>query len=63
MKTLHILIFIIGIFSYSNILIAQVGIGTDSPNSIIDIRATDTITPSNTDGILIPRVKALPFDV
>ena len=39
---------------------AQVGIGNTSPKAILDIEATNTATPANTDGILIPRVDAFP---
>ena len=40
---------------------AQVGIGTATPKSILDIPATSTATPANTDGILIPRIGAFPL--
>ena len=39
---------------------AQIGIGTTSPSAQLDITATNATTPSNTDGILIPRVAAFP---
>jgi len=35
---------------------AQVGIGTTTPNASLDIIASNQATPANTDGILIPRV-------
>ncbi|MFC7357889.1 tail fiber domain-containing protein [Jejudonia soesokkakensis] len=41
-------------------LIAQVGIGNIDPKSTLDISATSTVTPSNTDGILIPRMDDFP---
>lgn len=40
--------------------IAQVGIGTTSPNAQLDIRSNNQTTPSNTDGILIPKVDTFP---
>ncbi|MEZ4837554.1 hypothetical protein [Flavobacterium sp.] len=40
--------------------IAQVGINTTSPNSQLDIRSTNQAAPSNTDGILIPKVDVFP---
>ena len=39
---------------------AQVGIGTTSPKSILDINASSKESPSSTDGILIPRVDDFP---
>ncbi|MEH6408044.1 MAG: hypothetical protein V7767_12245, partial [Leeuwenhoekiella sp.] len=39
---------------------AQVGIGTTTPKSILDIHSFDADNPSATDGILIPRVNVLP---
>jgi len=39
---------------------AQVGIGTTTPNATFDVRATNQTTPTNTDGILIPRVDTFP---
>jgi len=43
---------------YTNIN-AQVGIGTETPDAQLDIRASDPAAPASTDGILIPRVDAL----
>lgn len=48
------------LFSFINVLQAQVGIGTTSPNATLDIRSSNQATPSNTDGILIPKVDAFP---
>ncbi|WP_309640192.1 hypothetical protein [Flavobacterium sp.] len=39
---------------------AQVGINTTSPKAQLDILASDSATPTNTDGLLIPRVDAFP---
>ncbi len=39
---------------------AQVGIGTTSPKSLLDIPASNEATPAATDGILIPRISAFP---
>ena len=44
----------------TSLLTAQVGIGTTSPNGVLDIAASNTKTPSSTDGILIPRVDNFP---
>lgn len=38
----------------------QVGINTSSPNAQLDIRSSNQATPSNTDGILIPKIDAFP---
>lgn len=40
---------------------AQVGIGTVTPKAVLDIPATNTTTPTNQDGILIPRIAAFPI--
>ena len=39
---------------------AQVGINTTTPNAQLDIRATSATAPSNTDGLLIPKVNIFP---
>ncbi|MEL6811181.1 MAG: tail fiber domain-containing protein [Bacteroidota bacterium] len=39
---------------------AQVGIGTTDPKSTLDIQIPNTGSPSNTDGLLIPRFDAVP---
>lgn len=37
-------------------LYAQVGIGNTNPKATLDISASNTTTPTNADGILIPRI-------
>ena len=39
---------------------SQVGIGTTTPNALLDIKTSNQANPSNTDGILIPRVDDFP---
>lgn len=39
---------------------AQVGVGTTSPNAILDIRSSNQTAPANTDGILIPKADEFP---
>jgi len=39
---------------------AQVGIGNTDPKATLDITASNAATPSNTDGLLIPRVDEFP---
>ncbi len=39
---------------------AQIGVGTNSPDATLDIRATNSVAPENTDGILIPRIDNFP---
>lgn len=39
---------------------AQVGVGTVSPNAQLDVRATSQAAPTNTDGMLIPKVDVFP---
>lgn len=40
---------------------SQVGIGTTSPQSQLDIRASNQISPNPTDGILIPKIDVFPL--
>ncbi|HLV69573.1 MAG TPA: hypothetical protein VKY34_02615, partial [Xanthomarina sp.] len=40
---------------------SQVGIGTTNPQSQLDIRASNQISPSPTDGILIPKIDVFPL--
>jgi len=40
---------------------AQVGINTTAPDAQLDIKASDQAAPTNTDGILIPRVDTFPL--
>lgn len=49
------LVFLLGLAGY-----AQVGINNVSPNATLDIIASNVATPSNTDGILIPRTDEFP---
>lgn len=39
---------------------AQVGINTVTPNAQLDIRSSNQVAPSNTDGILIPKIDQFP---
>lgn len=39
---------------------AQVGIGTTSPKSLLDIPASNSASPAATDGMLIPRISNFP---
>lgn len=57
MKTLHFitLFLLISIIGY-----AQVGINTTTPNAQLDIRSSSQLNPSNTDGILIPKIDTFP---
>ncbi len=56
MKTTKLLFFIF--FSWGSY--SQVGINTTTPSAQLDIRSSNQVTPSNTDGILIPKVDAFP---
>lgn len=55
-KTSFLIFFLVTV----NMAIAQVGINTTVPNAQLDIRSSNQATPSNTDGILIPKVDAFP---
>lgn len=39
---------------------AQVGVNTTTPQAILDVTPSNAVTPSNTDGILIPRINNFP---
>lgn len=45
------------VLSSLSAIVAQVGINTTNPASVLDIVASDAVTPSPEDGILIPRVE------
>lgn len=40
--------------------VAQVGIGTTTPNATLEIKSSDETTPASTDGILIPKINNFP---
>ena len=42
------------------ISIAQVGIGTTNPSASLDIQSSNQANPSNTDGLLIPKIDEFP---
>jgi hypothetical protein len=54
--------FMITVLFFSAILLCkgQVGINTSNPEAILEIEASSTSDPENTDGILIPRVSKFP---
>lgn len=58
MKKLYILI---GLLSISFSTFSQVGINTTTPNAQLEIKSSNQTTPSNTDGILIPKIDAFPI--
>ena len=50
---------LIAVLSFSAAF-SQVGVNTTDPKAQLDIRSTDQTAPSNTDGILIPKIDAFP---
>ena len=40
--------------------VGQIAIGTQLPDAMLDVTVANSMTPSNTDGILIPRIENLP---
>ena len=44
----------------SQFINAQVGINTTNPNAQLDIRASNQAAPTNTDGMLIPKIDVFP---
>ncbi|GAB4154841.1 MAG: hypothetical protein Tsb0033_03370 [Winogradskyella sp.] len=61
-KNFAVGLFIILIFLIGHSLFAQVGVGNTNPQAQLDISASNTTSPTNQDGILIPRVTNLPAD-
>lgn len=55
-KSLFFLLFTLSFFNS----FSQVGINTTSPNAQLDISSSNQATPSNTDGILIPKIDNFP---
>lgn len=61
MKKITSFIVLAGFILFSGSLIqAQVGINNDDPKSTLDITASAADQPTNTDGVLLPRVDAFP---
>ena len=50
-----ILLFFLPLIGFS-----QVGINTTSPNASLDIKSSNQATPTNTDGVLIPKIDEYP---
>lgn len=46
--------------SFSIAAFSQVGINTTNPNAALDIEASNSTSPSSSDGLLIPRIDAFP---
>jgi hypothetical protein len=56
MKKVLLLLFLF----HAHFFMAQVGINTTNPNAQLDIQSTSQAAPSNTDGILIPKMDVFP---
>lgn len=56
MKTITTIAFL----CFSLLTFAQVGVGNTDPKASLDISASNTTTPTNEDGILIPRIDNFP---
>lgn len=56
-KRILLILFFFILFFNSN---AQVGINTTSPNAQLEIKSSDQTNPSNTDGLIIPKVDKFP---
>jgi hypothetical protein len=56
MKKVLLLLFLF----HAHFFTAQVGINTTTPNAQLDIRSSSQVAPSNTDGILIPKMDVFP---
>ncbi|MEO2058869.1 MAG: hypothetical protein ABGW76_02205 [Mesonia sp.] len=53
-------LFILVLICIHSLAHAQVGVNTTDPQAALDIRATNPTSPSNSDGLLIPRISAFP---
>lgn len=54
-------ILIIGLALSFNNAFSQVGVGTTEPKGALDVEASSRTTPTNGDGILIPRIDEFPL--
>ena len=54
------IVYLVIIVLFSSLLNAQVGINNTDPKASLDISASNIATPSNTDGLLIPRIEDFP---
>ena len=45
---------------YGSSLFSQIGIGTTTPQATLDIRSSSLTAPTNTDGLLIPKINVFP---
>ncbi|UUV20489.1 hypothetical protein [Paenimyroides aestuarii] len=54
-----VLILIATMFAHTNLSFAQIGINKNTPQATLDIVAANQANPSNTSGIIIPRVSVL----
>jgi hypothetical protein len=57
MKKISLILAFAFLWAFAN---AQVGIRTQDPKAVVDIRASNVNNPSNQDGILIPRIDQFP---
>ncbi|WP_304038768.1 hypothetical protein [Mesonia mobilis] len=53
-------LFILVLICIHSLAHAQVGVNTTDPQAALDVRATNPTSPSNSDGLLIPRIDAFP---
>ena len=51
---------LIALLSVTGGLYAQVGIGTTTPNALLEISPTNPANPANTDGLIIPKINTFP---
>lgn len=52
--------FLFTLIAFTSNLKAQIGIGNTNPKAQLDISASNQVTPTNTDGIIIPKIDAFP---
>ena len=53
-------LYLVLVFLFYQMMVAQVGINTTTPNAQLDVRSSNQATPSNTDGMLIPNIDTFP---
>jgi len=60
MKKIPVILAFAFLSAFANAQVGKVGIRTNDPKAVVDIRASDVANPSNQDGILIPRIDQFP---
>jgi hypothetical protein len=60
MRTIKLYLFLFSLLLSSSLVAQNVGVGTTTPNAVLEIKAANPASPANSDGIIIPRIDAFP---